>query len=136
MTTPLDPSAKRDVFGRAFAAWCFGLAGFQLALALGAPWGEAAWGGRNVGVLPADLRAGSAIATLVWLALGAIAIGRLLGPNGRRRTLLGAAVYISLGVAANAASPSALERAIWVPATVVGAGLAWSAWRRARSAPR
>jgi hypothetical protein len=34
---------------------------FQLALALGAPWGAAAWGGQYPGVLPARLRIASAV---------------------------------------------------------------------------
>lgn len=38
---------------------------FQLGLALGAPWGAAAWGGRNPGVLPQPLRIASGVAALV-----------------------------------------------------------------------
>ncbi len=38
---------------------------FQLALALGAPLGRAAWGGRHEGVLPTRLRAASAFAAIV-----------------------------------------------------------------------
>lgn len=38
---------------------------FQLALALGAPWGAAAWGGAHHGVLPKRLRIASAFAGVV-----------------------------------------------------------------------
>jgi hypothetical protein len=38
---------------------------FQLALALGAPWGQAAWGGQHVGVLPTPLRIASGVAAVV-----------------------------------------------------------------------
>ena len=38
---------------------------FQLALAFGAPWGVAAWGGRNPGVLPAPLRIASGVVGVV-----------------------------------------------------------------------
>ena len=38
---------------------------FQIGLALGAPWGAAAWGGRNPGVLPTRLRIASAVVGLV-----------------------------------------------------------------------
>lgn len=38
---------------------------FQLALALGAPWGAAAWGGQNLGVLPARLRIASGVVAVV-----------------------------------------------------------------------
>lgn len=41
------------------------ITGFQLALALGAPWGAAAWGGQNPGVLPRPLRIASGIAAVV-----------------------------------------------------------------------
>lgn len=41
------------------------IAAFQLALALGAPWGAAAWGGQNPGVLPRPLRIASGVAALV-----------------------------------------------------------------------
>jgi hypothetical protein len=38
---------------------------FQAGLALGAPWGAAAWGGRNPGVLPRPLRIASGVAAVV-----------------------------------------------------------------------
>jgi hypothetical protein len=38
---------------------------FQIALALGAPLGDAAWGGRHQGVLPRGLRVASALAGIV-----------------------------------------------------------------------
>jgi hypothetical protein len=136
MTTTVEPASRTRTWGIAFAVWSCGLAAFQLALALGAPWGAAAWGGANEGVLPTGLRVGSAVAVVVWLGIAGVAAGRLLGETGRRRTLLGAAIYGSVGIALNAASPSALERAVWVPGTVLGAGLAWMAWREARSGRR
>jgi hypothetical protein len=43
-----------------------GLAVFQLLLAAGVPWGEAAWGGSHEGTLPASLRIGSAGSLLVY----------------------------------------------------------------------
>ena len=115
------------------AAALLTLAGFQVALALGAPWGAAAWGGTHDGALPAGLRAGSAVAALVWVGVALVVLRRLLGPVGRRRTLLVVAVYSCLGVLLNAASLSSLERAIWAPFCLAVAVLAWWAWRAARS---
>jgi hypothetical protein len=109
------------------------LAGFQLALALGAPWGVASWGGGHEGVLPAGLRAASAVAAAVWVVVALVVGRRLMGPVGRRRVLLVLAVYSSLGVLLNAASPSVAERAIWAPFCLVTAALAWWCWRLARS---
>ena len=42
-----------------------GIAAFQLALALGAPWGAAAWGGQHPGVLPRRFRIASGVAAIV-----------------------------------------------------------------------
>jgi hypothetical protein len=57
-------------------------AGFQVALASGAPWGTAAYGGRvapDTGVLPGGYRLGSGIAALVllgalWVVLASVSI--------------------------------------------------------------
>lgn len=133
-TDTLTPAATRaHVWGTAFAVWACGVGLFQVALAVGAPWGAAAWGGANPGVLPVGFRVASGVSAVVWAGVAAVAAGRLLGPVGRRRLLLGAAAYSTLGVAMNAASPSGVERVVWVPATLVGAGLAWMAWRESRA---
>ncbi len=46
---------------QALAASYAGVAAFQVALAAGAPWGAAAWGGAKKGVLPTEFRIGSVI---------------------------------------------------------------------------
>jgi hypothetical protein len=138
MTTDTQASAAQRAvtgagpWGTALALFACGVGLFQVGLAAGAPWGAAAWGGTNPGVLPAGLRVASGVSALVWFGVAAVAAGRLLGPVGRRRLLLGVAAYSTLGIAMNAASPSGVERAVWVPATLVGAGLAWMAWRESR----
>ena len=48
---------------------------FQAALALGAPLGQAAWGGAHRR-LPPRLRVGSAVAVTIWLLAGSIVLGR------------------------------------------------------------
>lgn len=128
LSRPVTPNR----WGAAFAVFACGVGAFQVALAVGAPWGAAAWGGPDSGVLPVGLRVASGVAAAVWFGVAAVSAGRLLGPVGRRRLLLGVAAYSTLGIALNAASPSLLERAIWVPLTAVGAGLAWMAWRESR----
>jgi len=119
-------------WGAAFAVFAGGVGLFQVALAVGAPWGAAAWGGANAGVLPVGFRVGSGVSAVLWAGVAAVSAGRLLGPVGRRRLLLGGAIYSTLGIAVNAASPSTLERAVWVPLTAVGASVAWMAWRESR----
>jgi len=106
---------------------------FQTALALGAPWGDAAWGGGHSGPLPAGFRVASGVGGLLWLWVLLVVVRRSLGPTGRRRVLLVVAAYSTFGILANAASPSGLERAIWTPYCVVTAALAWWAWREARA---
>ena len=107
---------------------------FQLALAVGAPWGQAAWGGQNEGLLPLSLRIASGIAAVVWLWILLVVLGRSLGSVGRRRVLVVLAAYSALGVVANAASPSDLERAIWTPYCVALSGAAWCKARREHAA--
>ena len=52
-----------------------GIAVFELALAAGAPWGHAAWGGAHAD-LSAAQRAGSAVAVVVWAGAALIVLGR------------------------------------------------------------
>jgi hypothetical protein len=133
LNTPTTEPTRTGRLDLALAVALLVLAAFQVALALGAPWGAAAWGGSNDGMLPAGLRVGSAVAASVWVVAALVVLRRLLGPVGRRRTLLVVAVYSSLGVVLNAASPSSLERAMWAPFCLVVAALAWWSWRAARS---
>lgn len=93
---------------------------FQAALALGAPFGAAAWGGRYPGVLPPGLRVASAVAamliypgiiTIVLNASGLVDIGWLPASAG---TMWFLAVIFTLGTVANLMSQSQLER-VWAP---------------------
>jgi hypothetical protein len=98
---------------------------FQAGLALGADWGQAAWGGAHPTVLPAGLRLASGVAALAWAWLCLVVVGRSLGPAGRRRALLVLALYAALGAVLNAISPSVVERVLWVPWSVLVAFLAF-----------
>jgi hypothetical protein len=94
---------------------------FQLALALGAPWGSAAWGGQHPGVLPTRLRIASAVAALVVYPLiallvvsaaGWVDVSWLDGLGSWPMWIL--AGFLALGALANFASRSPRER-IWGP---------------------
>lgn len=113
----------------AFAAWLGGVAAYQTALALGAPWGAAAWGGGHPGVLPRRLRAASAAGAVVWTGAATIAVGVAGGAASRRRVLRSTTAFAGLGVLLNAVSPSPAERAVWVPLTAVGTALGMLAVR-------
>jgi hypothetical protein len=94
------------------------VAAFQVALAAGAPWGAAAFGGQNEGVLPARLRATSCVASLVYATLIFITL-RPQPARWRRIALLGWSGIFLVGVAMNVASRSAVERAIWAPVSLL-----------------
>ena len=97
---------------------------FQLALALGAPLGRAAWGGRNEGVLPMRLRIASGLAAIVvypLIALYVLASADLIDLEWLPTAVTGMWVltgFFTLGTVANLASRSKIER-IWAPVSLV-----------------
>jgi hypothetical protein len=106
----------------AFAAVAVVAACFQLALGLGAPFGELAMGGRYPGRFPVQMRVAAIVQGLIIAALGAIVVTRA----GLISTPLDAPWLIWLVVAfsgvslfVNAISRSRKERLLWVPAASV-----------------
>ena len=103
-------------------AWAL-MALFQLGLALGAPMGQYAWGGRNSGRLPMLWRLGSLAAAGLALAISghyASMIGwlpSLLDAHGRAFVLWGLTAFTALNVLGNWASKSAAERRMFLPTT-------------------
>ncbi|KRA23190.1 hypothetical protein ASD65_01205 [Microbacterium sp. Root61] len=99
------------------------LAIFQLALALGAPWGRFAWGGQHR-VLPTRLRIGSLVAIVIYAAVVVIAYDRLgaidVFPEGFSIVAMWVVVaYFALGIVMNALSRSKPERYAMVPISIV-----------------
>lgn len=107
------------------AAVGFGvIAAFQLLLALGAPWGQAAWGGGQEGQLPQELRFASTISMVILIGAALIVLGRAGYWGTRfselfRRGSWVLAVLLALGSVMNAASPSAWERFMWAPVALM-----------------
>jgi hypothetical protein len=94
---------------------------FQAALAFGAPWGAAAWGGQNPGVLPTRLRVASGITALVIYPLIALVILAAAGliddawlPVDHGVAMWVLAGFLALGALLNLVSRSSRER-IWGP---------------------
>lgn len=98
---------------------------FQVAVLAGAPWGRFTQGGAEEGSLPASGRALAAISAVILIAFALGLLGRVgWGPLRRHRRLSSVLAWIAVayGVVAvllNAATPSAAERAIWLPVSVV-----------------
>ena len=110
-----------------FAAVTAGAIAFQLALALGAPWGAYAMGGMNRGTLPPAMRVAAVVQALV-LALLALAVlsraGLVHVPVVRDLPWLVwvAVAFSAVSLVLNGISRSPGERRIWVPVALVMLG--------------
>ena len=121
----VDRPSLGQACARGAAAFGVGFAAFQVALALGAPYGDIAWGGSSP-VLPAGLRYASAGAA-VYLLLAAAALEVQAGDWGRRLPrppfslftgFLG--LQLALNTAGNLAAKSGAERLGMGAASAVG----------------
>ena len=110
---------------QATAAALVVFASFQAALAAGAPLGRAAYGGARHGVLPGHLRAVSGVAALCYGSAAVLVLRGSGSPGARARGFTALSVLMGVGVLANGASRSPVERAVWTPATAATAVLAW-----------
>jgi hypothetical protein len=106
------------------AAGFLTIAGFQVALALGAPLGHAAWGGRHRR-LPTRFRIGSAVAVVIWILAALIVLGRAgfqVSPLPDAVERWGTWVLVGvlpLGALMNVASSSPWERYLWGPLALI-----------------
>lgn len=124
MTKPSQPHIGTYSSGIA-AVLLTGIVGFQLALAFGAPWGRAAYGGATE--RPTEkMRVSSAVASVVWTFIALVTLRR--GGHPVPRVLPEPALpwvsWIAVGLVAvgsvlNIITPSRLERMIWAPVTLV-----------------
>ena len=120
------PKSSGRTVGRAAVVAATGfvvVAGFQLLLALGVPWGRAAWGGGQT-TLPPELRVASSISMAVFIGAALIVLGRA-GYWGLRFSgvlRIGSwllAVLMGLGSVMNLASSSPWERFVWAPVALL-----------------
>jgi hypothetical protein len=100
------------------------IATFQVALALGAPLGRAAWGGTRTH-LPTSLRIASGVAAVFWclaavvvLARGGLDAAPLPAVIARWGTWVLVAL-LPVGALMNVASTSPWERFLWAPLALV-----------------
>ena len=107
-----------------FAVATVGIVAFQLALALGAPWGSYAMGGTFSGTYPPSMRAAAVVlaALLVVVALVVMARAGVALRSWARFARWAAWVVVVMSVLAlvlNVITPSGGERAIWAPVSAV-----------------
>ena len=112
------------IAARIFATFTFGAIFFQIALAIGMPWGQFVWGGHYPGTLPGFMRFASLVQAFFLLALVIIVLIRagIFHPAWQsysRKFVWIVVAYCGLGVIANAITPSLWERVIWLPVLAV-----------------
>jgi cytochrome bd-type quinol oxidase subunit 2 len=97
---------------------------FQLALALGAPWGEYAMGGKFPGKFPAQMRIAALVQivilfliALVVLSASGLALNQFY--NFARTAIWFVVAFFVLGSLMNLATKSVKERRIWAPVNVL-----------------
>ncbi|HRQ78409.1 MAG TPA: hypothetical protein PLY94_07390 [Gemmatimonadaceae bacterium] len=102
---------------------------FQLALVAGAPWGQLTQGGRVSGVLPLAGRLIALVSAILLVAF-IVAIRARARTDRFRRVAWAVVAYCALGIVANAATPSAAERALWLPIVTLMFGASLHVARR------
>ena len=108
----------------AFALVTAGIIVFQLALALGAPWGSYAMGGKFPGRYPPAMRVAALAQTalLAFLAVIVLSDAKLVLPalsEGLPSLIWLSVVFSAVSVVLNAITPSLGERKVWLPVAVV-----------------
>jgi hypothetical protein len=100
---------------------------FQVALALGAPWGEYAMGGANRGKLPPAMRVAAVVQALVLAVLVLVVLTRaglvdVPIVHDLPWLIWVAVAFSAVSLVLNAISRSARERQLWVPIALLMLG--------------
>jgi hypothetical protein len=111
---------------RAAAVVMVGVAAFQIALVLGAPWGAYTQGGETEGALDTSGRVVAVVSCAILLVMATAILARvhegpLKNAPGRLVTVLAwfTTIYAGLAVVLNLATESASERAVFGPTTIL-----------------
>lgn len=108
------------VFAWAYAGLTLVIVLFQVALALGQPWGRLTMGGRFPGVLPSTMRLAAVGQGLLLLALALVVLASagqipLFLPGW---TVWGVVAITAVTTVLNLITPSAPERRLWGPIAI------------------
>lgn len=135
-----DPAVIARVAAIVAAVLFAALVLFQVALALGVPWGRAAYGGQSA-ELTTQLRVTSAIAAVIWTGVALVVLKRagfaVWAPLPASWLPVVIWIVVALGAIAivmNAITPSAIERAIWLPVSILLLGSTLTVALAARAA--
>ncbi|MBX3013482.1 MAG: hypothetical protein KF832_18320 [Caldilineaceae bacterium] len=117
-------SKTKRIAALIYAMLTLGIVLFQLALALGAPWGAYAMGGAFPGQLPLPMRFVAVVQAFLLLLLAGVVLARagvaLLRWSQAAQRLIWVVVTIAaLSLFLNLLTPSAGERMIWAPMALV-----------------
>ena len=100
-----------------------GAVAFQLALALGAPWGSYAMGGRFPGKFPPAMRVAAVVqALLLGLFAGVVMVRAALLPGWplvAEWPIWVVVAFSTVSLVLNTITPSARERRIWMPVALL-----------------
>ena len=114
-----------DAFAAGFLVFAYvATAFFQIAIVLGAPLGEYAYGGQNPGILKLHLRIASAFSALVMFAIAGHYLAQLgvftplLDEAGNSIANWGFAVFAGLSAIANNITRSQKEKRLWGGTTI------------------
>ena len=114
-----------DAFAAGFLVFAYvATAFFQIAVVLGAPLGEYAYGGHNPGILKLPLRIASAFSALVMFAIAGHYLAQLgvftplLDEAGNSIANWGFAVFAGLSAIANNITRSQKEKRLWGGTTI------------------
>jgi hypothetical protein len=110
---------------------------FHLAIGAGAPWGTYTMGGRFPGTLPPAMRLAAVAQAVLIIAMALVVLARagvMLISRARRipRLIWAVVAFSAVSLLLNLITPSAGERALWVP---VAAALLVTSIVVARAAP-
>jgi hypothetical protein len=114
----------RRIAGIVYAAATVVVAAFQIALALGAPWGAYAMGGAYPGQFPPALRIAALIQAGILIGFAGIVLARaglaLRTWERVSRWMIWVVVgFAALSLVLNLITPSAGERMLWAPVALV-----------------
>jgi hypothetical protein len=97
---------------------------FQVALAFGAPWGEAAMGGRFPGRFPSRMRIAAVFQAIILIIFGLVVLinGNIILPglyNVSRIAIWIIVGFFALGTILHIITPSKWERRLWLPVNII-----------------